>query len=46
MQEDEIARLMGYTLPAIERIRSAELAQDDGFEDEKESDKAGGYDFS
>ncbi|MGN8819156.1 hypothetical protein ACTNEN_12680 [Oribacterium sp. HCP28S3_H8] len=47
MQEDEIARLMGYTLPAIERIRSAELAQDDGFEDEEEeSGAAGGYDFS
>lgn len=36
MQEDEVARLMGYTLSAIERIRSAELAQDDGFEDEGE----------
>lgn len=29
--DDEIARIMGYTESAIERIRDAEISQDDGF---------------
>ena len=55
---DEVARSMGYTEAAVERIRSAEIAQedvldDDGLpeddgaeEDAGGGDPTGGYDFS
>lgn len=32
--DDEIARIMGYTESAIERIRDAEISQDEGFVDD------------
>ena len=51
--DDEIARIMGYTESAIERIRDAEISQDEGFVDDdgegqNEEDNTGaigGYDF-
>jgi len=53
MPDDEIARIMGYTESAIERIRDAEISQDEGFVDDdgegqNEEDNTGaigGYDF-
>lgn len=52
--EAEVAQSMGYTKAAIERIRDAELSQDDGFSEdeteadveEAEEDPAGHFDFS
>lgn len=56
--DDEIAGSMGYTASAIQRIRDAETAQDDGFDDPGAGDDAensgddeaegafGGFDFS
>lgn len=52
--DDEIARIMGYTESAIERIRDAEISQDEGFVDDdgegqNEEDNTGaigGYDFA
>lgn len=35
---DEVAASMGYTKDAIERIRTAELSQEEGFDDGKEED--------
>ena len=51
--DDEIARIMGYTESAIERIRDAEISQDEDFVDDdgegqNEEDNTGaigGYDF-
>lgn len=51
--DDEIARIMGYTESAIERIRNAEISQDEGFVDDdgegqNEEDNTGaigGHDF-
>ena len=39
LSDDEIARMMGYTESAIERIKDAETSQDDGFLD---GDEPGG----
>lgn len=36
LSDDEVARMMGYTESAIERIRDAETSQDDGFLDGEE----------
>lgn len=38
--DEDIAAAMGYTLPVIERVRDAELAQEDGFESEVEGYEA------
>ena len=51
--DDEIARIMGYTESAIERIRDAEISQDEGFADddgegqneENNTGAIGRYDF-
>lgn len=39
LSDDEVARMMGYTESAIERIRDAETSQDDGFLDGDEPDE-------
>lgn len=36
LQEDDVAHIMGYTASAIRRIRDAEMAQDEGYEDDKQ----------
>lgn len=38
LSDDEVARMMGYTESAIERIKDAETSQDDGFLDGDEPD--------
>ena len=55
-EDESIARSMGYTVAAIQRIREAELSQEDGFEEDMEdagedgtgggTGPADGFDFS
>lgn len=55
--DEDVASAMGYTVAAIDRIRNAEIAQEDvlddnaleepeGVDDAGENDSIGGYDFS
>lgn len=54
-EDERIARSMGYTVAAIQRIRDAELSQEDGYDEDMEdpgddavsgAEPADGYDFS
>ena len=38
LSDDEVARSMGYTASAIDRIRDAEVSQDGGFDDQNPDD--------
>lgn len=53
LSDEEVAQMMGYTVPAIERIKDAEMAQDEWVQEEDAENNGdgadgepGGFDFS